>query len=538
MTKYKTVASKKFLWKPLEKNQAKQIYLDATVLLVSLTLCIFPFYRGFAASEPSIRLFKPPHKQSNQFTIYDPSLLRMTQMQERFIKASTNLISVNDAIKLAIANNPSLQIAKSAIDSQYYDLLAARRQWIPTLVFANTLPTLGSYNSKSFVKYKNEPLGGVPQDYQINSKYYTFAPEIQASWTFLSVPRAGAIKSNFYGLKSEQYLYSVSLRNLILSVQQAYYQVQSAKKLIDSFTQIYLINKRQLEILDARYSKKLIDLGSLSQTKAQYYQQLSQLISAYNQYFSACAQLSNVIGEKNYQDFVPADDLKATGSWDKDLSQTIQEAIMLREEIKSNLAMANSYKWTASALYGTYYPTFTLSALGTLTIDNGNISQPSYVQSTNNYDYSLSTVSSTVGLGFTWSLFDGGVNAASAKSYQAQAKQQLLTSIQNEELVASQVKSAFYLYQTSIESVKVTKQALDAANQAQKVANIRFQIGFGDITTVVQTIQLYGQAYTSYISALLDYNTAVAQLYRYSAVYPESIEQTAEAVINQAFDNH
>ena len=538
MTKYNTVASKKFLWKPLQKNQAKQFYLGATVSLVVLTLSFFPFYRGFAATEPSIRLIKPPHKQSNQFTIDDPSLLRMTQIQERFIKASTNLISVNDAIKLAITNNPSLQIAKSAIDSQYYDLLAARRQWIPTLAFANTLPTLGNYNSKSFVKYKNKPLGGVPQDYQINSRYYTFAPEIQASWTFLSVPRAGAIKSNFYGLKSEQYLYSVSLRNLILSVQQAYYQVQSAKKLIDSFNQIYLINKRQLEILDARYSKKLIDLGSLSQTKAQYYQQLSQLISAYNQYFSACAQLSNVIGEKSYQDFVPADDLKATGTWDKDLSQTIREAIMVREEIKSNLAMANSYKWTASALYGTYYPTFTLSALGTLNIDNGNISQPSYVQSTNNYDYSLSTVSSTVGIGFTWSLFDGGVNAASAKSYQAQAKQQLLTSIQNEELVASQVKSAFYLYQTSIESVKVTKQALEAANQSQKVANIRFQIGFGDITTVVQTIQLYGQAYTAYISALLDYNTAVAQLYRYSAVYPESIGQTAEAVINQAFDNH
>ena len=520
----------------LPKKQTRLFYFFAAVLLVSLNLSSIPCNRGYAASEQSTRLKKPQKKQSTNFDVEDPSLQRMAQMQKRFISASTNLISVNDAIKIALANNPSLKIAKSAIDSQYYDLLAARRQWMPTLVFDNTLPTLGSFNSKSFVKFKKEPLGGVPQDYQVNSKYYTFAPEILATWTFLSVPRTASIKSNFYELKSEQYLYAVALRNLILSVQQAYYQVQSAKKLIDSFNQIYLINKRQLQILEARYSKRLIDLGSLSQTKAQYYQQLSQLISAYDQYFSACAELSNVIGEKNFQDFVPNDDLKATGSWEKDLGQTIKEAVTMREEIKSNLAMANSYQWTASALYGTYYPTLNISALGTLTIDNGKISQPSYIQNSQNYDYSVSSLSSTVGLGFTWSVFDGGVNAASAKSYQAQAKQQLLTSIQNEELVASQVKSAFYLYKTSIESMKVTKQALDAANQAQKVANIRFQIGFGDITTVVQTIQLYGQAYPSYISAVLNYNTAIAQLYRYSALYPESIEQTAEAIVNKAIN--
>ena len=462
------------------------------------------------------------------YTINDPYLARMNQLQERFTRASKQILSEKDAINLAIDNNPSLQIAKSSIESQYFSLLAAKRQWIPSLVFSNNQPTLGSYRSNSSVNYKAQPSGGIPQSYTIKSSYYTFAPEILASWTFVSVPRTGAIKANFYGLKSEQYLYAVSLRNLILSVQQAYYQVQSAKKLIDSFYQIYLINKRQLEILDARYSKKLIDLGSLSQTKAQYYQQLSQLISAYNQYFSACSQLSNVIGQKDFQDFVPSDELKPSGSWDKGLFESISQGIKTREEIKSNLAMANSYKWTASSLYGTYYPTFALSALGTLTINNGLSSKPSYAQSNNNYDYAVTTSSSNIGLFFTWSLFDGGINAATAKSYEAQSKQQVFTSIQNEELVASQIKDAFYLYQTSKELIQVTKQALDAANQAQKVANVRFQIGFGDITTVVQTIQLYGQAYTSYISAILNYNTAIAQLYRYSAVYPPDSEESAQ----------
>lgn len=520
----------------MRKNRPRK-YLAAFLYLIVVLSINLSINKSDASSNQAANIAEASHGKSNQPNTTDPSLQRMTILQDRFAKASTNLIDVNDAINLAIANNPSLQIAKSSIDSQYYDLLSARRQWMPTLVFSNSQPTLGIYNASSRISYKNKPNSGVPQFYGITSDYYTFAPEILASWNFFSVARTGAIKSNYYGLQSEQFLYAVSLRNLILSVQQAYYQVQSAKKLIDSFNNIYEINKRQLEILQARYSKKLIDLGSLSQTKAQYYQQLAQLISAYNQYFSACAQLSNVIGQRDFADFVPTDELKATGSWTKTLTQTIKEATVLREEIKANLSKAKSYQWTSSALYGTYYPTFSISALGTLSINNGISSKPSFEQSNLNYDYGISTATSTVGLGFTWSLFDGGVNAATAKSYQAQAKQQLLTAIQNEELVASQVKNAFYLYQTSIESVQVTKKALDAANEAQKVANLRFQIGFGDITTVVQTIQLYGQAYTAYISALLDYNTAIAQLYRYSAIYPESIADTANSNFNKALNN-
>ena len=523
-----------------KSGNQKTAVLDKILSSLTLAACQLIALKVFLGADAyagsSLHPSQPPQNQPTPFTIDDPSLLRMAAMKQRLTKASKNLLSVEDAIKLAIENNPNLKIAKSSIDIQYYNFVAAQRQWLPTLVFSNNQPTLGAFNSKSNLKFKNQPSTG-PQDYSSNSSYYTFAPEILASWTFLSIPRVGTIKANFYGLKSQQFLYAVSLRNLILSVQQAYYQVQSAKLLIDSFNQIYQINKRQLEVLEAGYPKRLYDLGSLSQAKTQYYQQLAQLIGAYNQYFSACSQLSNVIGESNYQDFVPSDDLRATGAWNKSLTQTIEEGIKLREEIKSNLALADSFNWNASALYGSYYPTLSLSALGTLSLNNGINSKPSYAQSDNDYNYRNSTSSSTVGLGFTWSLFDGGINAASAKSSQAQAKQQLFTAIQNEELVASQIKNAFYLYQTSIESVQITKKALEAANQAQKVANVRFQVGYGDITTVVQTIQFYGQAYVAYISALLDYNTSIAQLYRYSAIYPESIEPIAQPSIKGSIVN-
>lgn len=485
-------------------------------------ICAFASTPSRVPDSPAIGSFAPVPD--------DPSLKRLAALRRRFVRGSTNLIDVNEAIRLAIANNPSLKVARSAIESQYYDLLAAQRQWIPTLLFSNSQPILGRVNSNVTTKYKSLP----GDDFTTTTGLYTFAPSVTANWTFLSIPRTGAIKSNFYGLKSEQFLYAVSLRNLILSTQQAFYQVQSSKLLVDSFEQLYQINKKQLEILEARYPKRLVDLGSVSQAKTQYYQQLSELINAYNQYFAACAQLSNAIGFSDYRDLVPAAELKPVGTWNESLESTIKHGLEFREEIKSSLALARSNQWNASALYGTYYPSLSLTALGSLTINNGINARPSYATSNNQYDYKTTNLSSAIGLGFTWSLFDGGVNAANAKSSEALAKQQLATAIQNQELVASQIKTAFYQYQTSSEALRVTRLALDSAKQSQVVANVRFQVGLGDITTVVQTLQFYGQAYISYISALLDYNNSIAQLYRYSSVYPKSIEPVADEAFRQA----
>lgn len=482
-----------------------------------------------------------PRANSNKIDFELPvnqQLQEIRELQKRFKAGSKNLLSFEEAVKIGIANNPTLSIAEARIEEKFWQLTGNRRQWYPTIAFETSNPVFGRYNSTSnFSQYNKNPRNNPPKYYKELSQYYTFAPSLLISWTFFDLPREGNIKASFYDLKSEQYLYGVALRDLILSIQQYYFKVQSAAKLIESYTKIYEINKKQVEILEARYSRDIIDLGTLAQAQSQYFQNLGQLIGYYNQYFNAAAELSYAIGMRNYEDFVPATELKQTGQWDKSLEETIQIATEQREEILSSLALAEKDDWTAFAQNGEYFPTFSIGALGTMSIYNGLNSWPTYAEDQKNfYNYDETMFASTLGLNFTWSVFDGGVAAASAKAYQAQAESERQTAVQNQEQAAQQVKSAYYQYETAAKEIIVAKKAVDTAKTSQTVASMRFDIGLGDITTVVQTIQLYGQVNQQYVDALLNYNTAVAELYRYSAIFPPSVETEADTTYDAAVD--
>jgi outer membrane protein TolC len=79
--------------------------------------------------------------------------------------------------------------------------------------------------------------------------------------------------------------------------------------------------------------------------------------------------------------------------------------------------------------------------------------------------------------------------------------------------------------QLSLESAKAN---LLAANNTLKANRARFNIGLADITSLVQSMQLLGQAEEAQISALQTFNQSVAELYRYSARWPKNISLLVE----------
>jgi len=57
---------------------------------------------------------------------------------------------------------------------------------------------------------------------------------------------------------------------------------------------------------------------------------------------------------------------------------------------------------------------------------------------------------------------------------------------------------------------------------SQDVSNSKYKLGLSDITTLVQSIQLYSNAVKENVNAISAYNKSIASLYRWSAVWPES----------------
>ena len=115
-------------------------------------------------------------------------------------------------------------------------------------------------------------------------------------------------------------------------------------------------------------------------------------------------------------------------------------------------------------------------------------------------------------LALTLAIFDGGLTRAKVE----QARQQLaLTRVQLEQTqqtVEEQVRAAYLNLQQAAEQLASAQAGLVAAQEALRIANVRFQAGVGTQLEVVTAIQNLAAADAALVQALFQYNLALAQI--------------------------
>ena len=72
---------------------------------------------------------------------------------------------------------------------------------------------------------------------------------------------------------------------------------------------------------------------------------------------------------------------------------------------------------------------------------------------------------------------------------------------------------------------------MEAAKASYAVQIARFNVGLSDMTSIIQSIQLLGDAIETKIEALRAYNQSIAELYRYSAEWPDGMQ----SIISERF---
>lgn len=440
----------------------------------------------------------------------------LTQLQQR-LKQSARPISLDQAIEIGIANNPQLLAAFSSIQQFEWQLIAAKRQWYPTLVLNNGSPFIG-YQWSTFVQ-RNYARGNSRNDQSLKSRSINLQPGAIINWNFLDPARQPNINAAAQALRQQKLLFDVSARSLILTIQTNYYGAQSSQQLINSFNQIYAINKQQLATLEAQRRIGMVTVLELEQTRSQLFAQLSQLILYTNNYIDQAALLAQSLGLPEGSLVVPSEAASMQGDWSLPLKETITHATQQREEIQASLAAAEAAQWTSIAAIRSYLPVFSLVGSGSLNAFSGYQNIPMGADP-GALSGAAQNWSGAAGIGFTWSIFDGGIQAANAQAAKAQARQQKAQADQASLSVIQQVRSSYAQLQTARVAINSAQRAYTSAERAQEAARARFAVGVGDITSVVQTIDQLSQAAQQVSQAILSYNTAVAQLYRFSATWP------------------
>jgi len=434
------------------------------------------------------------------------------------LEARSKKVTLQQAIEAALLNNPNLAVDYAQIQNREWNLIAIRRQWYPTM-------SADSSNIPS-QKFRTTKSSGVDVIRTKGKRNLTEASattsrgmSVNLEWTFFNPSLSPTINSASESLRQQQLLFDVSVRNLVLSVQQNYFVLQEYQELINAYDEIQLITDQQVKLTEAQFNSGLLSLADVNQIRTQQYRSLSNLINTYRNLLDAAAQLARDMAMQPGILVLNSDPLSVTGSWSQPLPETIAQALQLREEIKASLAGANAASWTARSLFNSYLPKFTLAANG-----RTNFEETSLKLNTN----TVENLDGGISLGFKWQFFDGGIAAANAKVNQATANQFLQTAATNRLTVINEVEKAYGTYITSKLAFLSSKAQVLAARQAVIAVKNRYKVGVTDMATVVQTLIQANDAANAYATATRTYNVSVASLYRYSALWPEGTEETLQ----------
>jgi outer membrane protein TolC len=472
-----------------------------------------------------------------------PSLELVNQLKrlQDQIKNNSKPISLSEAIKLGLQNNPQLAVSFTEIQNFEWELVAVQREWYPNITISSGTPFIGTtWATRVIDKYglptetarirrKQGVLTGTPFNRKtaVKGRNSVINANAAMNWDFIDPKRQPNINAVADSLKQQKLLFDSSARSIILSIQQLYFAIQSSQQNIESFQQIYEINQEQLEMLEAQKSIGMATVLEVEQTRSQLYLQLNELIGYTNSYYQQAAQLAEQLGLPANQLAIPDQPAQKQGKWEVPLNETIRMAIKRREEIKASLAAAESANWRSVGLLRQYLPTFSLVANGSLARTDGYSDVKVDADPANSYLLDKRW-DAGVGISFNWQIFDGGILAARAQSQKAKAHQNFSRAVADELQVIKEVRTSFGDYQTSLVSVTSARQAYRSAELAQEAARARYEVGIDNITTVVSTLSALAQAAQLLSAAILKHNTAVVSLYRYSSTWPGSSQQEVQ----------
>jgi outer membrane protein TolC len=481
-----------------------------------LQLCAIPTVVGiaFLCDAAAVLAAPPPPKMDQR------EIIRL--LEQRWEKASQSLelrnsISLEEAIKTGLLNNPVLSKAYAELQSTQWQAIAVRREWFPFLTSDN--PNNAPWAITTETTSGNQSDSRTPLSTSQTSRLYT-SPRVRLQWSFLDPTRTPRLKSSLALSQSQQLLFDVSARDLVLSIQTAYFALQEARELREDYTRIYELTRQQIERARTLRGAGVGTKGDLDQLRSQLLQQLTQLIQIFQQEMIAANQLAYTLSLEPGALVSPSERLRPLPAWSSPLQATIDEALALREEIRSSLTRADSSGWLSRARLNRYLPLATIigqtqvttNALGTgTTLSNGAYS---WNQQNSNY------LSNAVGLTFFWLMFDGGIAAADSSNQAYAAESNLAQADVWRYTITLQVQNSHATYvasrmviDTSLEQLRSARQTVDFTSRNYNGTNI-------DATTYIQNIQNYLNAARNYKSSVRDYNDAISSLYRYSAQWP------------------
>ncbi|WP_138500573.1 TolC family protein [Nostoc sp. PA-18-2419] len=432
-----------------------------------------------------------------QNLIQNPNPLQFPTKPEEVRLQENQPITLAQALELARRNNRDLQVALLELERSRYALKEAEASLLPSLGISADITR--SQSASNQLQDKLSARNGFPSDTdQANTN---FSGQAQLSYDVytsgLNKARREAAREQ---LRFNELAVETQSEGIRLNVTTDYYNLQQTDeqvRIAQSAVQNSEASLRDAEALERAGVGTRFDVLRSQVNLANAQQDLT---NARSQQAIARRQLATRISLPQGINISAADPVQLAGLWDLTLEDSIVRAYQNRPELQQQLAQRNINEQQRRQA---------LAELGP---------QVSLVASYNLLDQFDDSVSVTDGYSFgvraTLNLFDGGAARARAAQQRANIAIAETQFAEQRNQIRFQVEQAFSTQQSNLENVQTSNTALEQAREALRLARLRFQAGVGTQTDVINSENDLTRAEGNRVTAILDYNRALAQLQR------------------------
>jgi len=413
-------------------------------------------------------------------------------------------IGLLEAENLAEVNNPNLKLIATQVDQAQSNLRAQIALWYPTLsINANNLPSFTG--GQQFTQGAGNPnLNG-----QSSTNRWFYGAQVQAQWALINpqrVPAIAAARDSFEKAK-DQYL--ISLRELRLQVDVAYFDLQQADDSVRIGQESVRASVVSLRDARARYQAGVATKLEVLEAETQLARDQQLLTDSLSAQSIARRTLASLLDLPPTVTPTAKDPARVVGTWQPSLQESIIAAFAFREELDQallDISIANS---TANQALGAVQPF--LNVFNTLIAGRYRGQQNVLVDLPGAQGWN---VDNSIGLNVTWNIFDGGAAAARSRSAKQEAQQFTYEFAKRRDEIRRDVEISFYELEKNNRNLTTTAREVLSAREALRLARLRLEAGVTTQREVVNNQRDLTQAEVRHSNAISDYNKRLAELRR------------------------
>jgi outer membrane protein TolC len=424
-------------------------------------------------------------------------------------------ITLQQAIELAVRNNPSLQQTRLELAQSRDALREARAANSPTLSATSNLTGSAQESLQADRDAQNAATGSSSRDTNTN---LNLQAGLEANYSiFTSGQRSSSIRAGEGTVRFRELAVEVDTKQLVLDVSTSYYDLQEADKQVEIFQAALseaLQSLKDAQALERAGVGTRFDVLQSEVDAANARQDLTQQLSSQE---VARRTLAQRLSLAQGIEITAADEVAIAGTWELSLEQSVVGAFKNRAELEQQLVQRDIGEQRRRNALGQLGPQ--ISARATYGVANLlSSSGESSILSTEGKGFFNNA---SIALNANISLFDGGQARAQARQQEANiaiAESQFVTA---RDQVRFQVEQSYSTLQASSENIQTTTLAVQRAEEALRLARLRFQAGVGTQTDVIQQQTALTRSRVNNLQAILDYNRSLAQLQRFVSNLPE-----------------